>query len=110
MHRPLFRRHAGQRLAIEEHLALVRLIEAGDHAQDCRLAAAGRPEQGEELTRLDIERDILHRFQPAKTAGYLANFEKGHDEALSCLAKFHYTHHPRAAYPRVAQSTVIASG
>jgi hypothetical protein len=39
----LVRRHAGDRLAGEQDLALGRLLEAGDHAQGRRLAAARRP-------------------------------------------------------------------
>ena len=49
MHRPLLRRRAGQIAAVEQNLPGIRQVEAGDHAQDGGLAAAGRPEQGEEL-------------------------------------------------------------
>ena len=37
-----------------------RLLEAGDHAQHRRLAAAGRPEEGDELAALDVEVEVLH--------------------------------------------------
>ena len=45
------RRQAGHVVAVEQHRALARLLEAGDHAQGGRLAAAGRAEHGEELAR-----------------------------------------------------------
>ena len=47
--RPPVRRHAGQILAVEQDAARVRRLEAGEHAQQRGLAAAGRPEQREEL-------------------------------------------------------------
>ena len=40
--------------------ALGRHFEAGEHAQQRGLAAAGRPEQREELAGLDVEADIVH--------------------------------------------------
>ena len=47
------RRHAGDRLAGEQDLALGRLLEAGDHPEGRRLAAAGRPEDRVELAVRD---------------------------------------------------------
>ena len=47
-------------------LAGVEFGEAGDHAQQRGLTAAGRPEQGEELAIFDLERDVangLHRSE-----------------------------------------------
>ena len=49
------RRHAGDRLAGQQDLALGRLLEAGDHAQGRRLAAARRPEQRVELAARDAQ-------------------------------------------------------
>ena len=37
-----------------------RLLEAGDHAQHGGLAAARRPEEGDELAGADIEVEVLH--------------------------------------------------
>ena len=48
-------RHALDRLALEQDLALVGLLEAGDHPQRRRLAAAGRPEDREERAARDVE-------------------------------------------------------
>ena len=47
-------------LAVNIDVALGRHFEAGQHAQQCRFAAAGGPEQGEELSRHDVEADIVH--------------------------------------------------
>ena len=35
------------------------LLEAGDHAEERRLAAAGGADEHEELARLDLERDVV---------------------------------------------------
>ena len=43
-----------------------RRLEAGDHLQDRRLAAPGRPEQGEELAAPDAEAGVLHGGEVAE--------------------------------------------
>jgi hypothetical protein len=57
----LVRRDAGDRVPVEEDLALVRLLEAGDHPERCRLAAAGRAEQAGERRVRDPERHRVDR-------------------------------------------------
>ena len=52
---PLVRRHAGDRQAGEEDLALGRLLEAGDHPERRRLAAARRAEKAGEGAARDLE-------------------------------------------------------
>src|SRR6185369_12792216 len=79
MHRPLFRRDAGQRPAVEEQFALVGRIETGDQAQDGGLAAARGAEQREELAGLDVERHFLESFERAEALGDPADFEQGHE-------------------------------
>ena len=59
------RQHLRDVAAIQQDAALVRRLEAGEHAQQRGLAAAARPEQREELAGRDIERDAVDR---AKTA------------------------------------------
>ena len=49
------RRHAADVGTFEQHSAGGRLLEAGDHLQRRRLAAAGRSEHGEELAAPDAE-------------------------------------------------------
>ena len=63
----LVRRDADGRAAVDLDLALRRLVEAGDHAQRGRLAAAGRAEQGEELARAHVEIDRVDRDQLPKS-------------------------------------------
>jgi hypothetical protein len=53
----LVRRDADGGAAVDLDLALGRLVEAGDHAQRRRLAAAGRAEQRQELAGLHLEVD-----------------------------------------------------
>ena len=47
----------GDVLAVDDDRALGRPLEAGDHPQDRRLAAAGGPEQGDELALLERQVD-----------------------------------------------------
>ena len=64
----LERRHLLDRLAVEEDLALGRLLEARDHPQRRRLAAPRRPEQREELAALDREVEVVDRGRRRRTA------------------------------------------
>ena len=52
---------AGDRVATDPYLAAIRLLEPGNASQSRRLAAAGRTEQGHELTLGNGEIDVLHR-------------------------------------------------
>src|SRR5262245_35129190 len=45
--------------------SLVTLDQAADDVEQCRLAATGRPDHGQELTRLDAERDMIDRSERA---------------------------------------------
>ena len=57
-------------LAQEEHVALVRLLEAADDAQDRGLAAAGGTQQGEEFVVVDVQTDVLqHRLAAVEGLG-----------------------------------------
>src|SRR5215475_16170144 len=47
-------------LAVEQHAALALPDKAGNDAQQCRLAAARRPEQRDELPAGNIEIDAAH--------------------------------------------------
>ncbi len=58
VHVALVGRHPGDVPASEPHRPRGGILEAGDHAHGGRLAATGRPEQGEELTLGDLE---VHR-------------------------------------------------
>ena len=60
VHAALVRRHGGHVLAVEENAARVRPFEAGQHAQERRLAAPARPEEREELAPFHVESDVVH--------------------------------------------------
>ena len=55
----LVRRQSGDRAVAEVDRPRARLLEAADHAQRRRLAAARRPEQRVELAALDLEREVV---------------------------------------------------
>ena len=75
---PPIGRRAGHVAAADQHLALARLLEAADHAQAGRLAAAGRPEQGDEGGRRDGEIDAADRCDRAVALGDRAKLDIGH--------------------------------
>jgi hypothetical protein len=52
-------RNAVHHLIVDPQLARGNRLEAGDHAQRGRFAAAGRPEQHHELAVLDQQRDVV---------------------------------------------------
>ncbi|ESQ67962.1 hypothetical protein PA15_0306525 [Pseudomonas aeruginosa HB15] len=77
MHRALLRLDAGEVLAVEADLAAVRLVEAGEHAQEGGLAAPGRAEEGEEFAGVDRQADIVDGGEVAEAAGHVADLEQG---------------------------------
>ena len=58
--------HLRALLALVEHLALLRVVEAADHVQHARLARAVRPDDRPDLALADVEADILDRHHAAK--------------------------------------------
>ena len=75
--RPPVGRHAGEVLPVEQDLARGRLLEAGEHAHQRGLAAAGRAEQGEELALVDDEREIVDGDEIAEALGDVAELDEG---------------------------------
>src|SRR5690606_40365087 len=68
-------RLAGDILAVEEDATFVRILEAGDHAQRCRLAAARRAQQRDEFAFADGERQIIDSgYAARKGLGDLIEF------------------------------------
>ena len=65
---PLGRRHVGDVDAVDEDLPCGDHLEAGDHAQQRGLAAAGRPEQGAELALVDGEVEHLDCLDRRRSA------------------------------------------
>ena len=64
--RPLVRRQRRDVAAVEQDAPVARRLEAGEHAQQRGLAAAGRAEQREELVLADVERDAVDRGRPRR--------------------------------------------
>src|SRR5262249_37419179 len=71
----------------EQDAAAVGQLEARDHAKARRLAAAARPEQGEELALGDLERHVVDRAVAAEVLGdALEGDRDGHGSALLSAA------------------------
>ena len=68
--RALVGREADHVLAVDQNPPRGRLLEAGDHPQGRRLAAAARAEQGEELPLADVQVEIAHRDQVAEVLAH----------------------------------------
>ena len=66
-------------LAVEQDAAFARRLEAGEHAQQRGLAAAGGPEQREELALPDVERERVDRDHRAEA---LADRLEAHQRGL----------------------------
>ena len=66
--RPPIGRHLREIDAVEQDAAGIRLVEAGDHAQQGRLAAAGRTQQRKELALVDVERQLVDGGEAAEAA------------------------------------------
>src|SRR4029077_1496457 len=56
-------------LALDIHVALGRVLEAGDDLQDRALSASGRTKENQKLSRLDLESDRGKRRDRVLTFG-----------------------------------------
>jgi hypothetical protein len=74
--RPVVGRHLGHVLAVDLDGARGRLLEAGEHAQQRRLAGARAAEQAEQLRLVDVERHVVHSRDVAKFLGDVADAHK----------------------------------
>ncbi len=54
--------HGGEVDAVDEHVAGVGVREAAENIEERRLAAARRPDDGDELALLDCQRDAAQRL------------------------------------------------
>jgi hypothetical protein len=61
----------GHVLAVQQHLAVVDVLEAGEHAQERRLAAAVRADHEEPFTRGERELDRGEDDSPAPQGGQI---------------------------------------
>ena len=80
-----------------------RILEAGDHAQRRRLAAAGRPDKDDEFAVLDGEAQILHRLHGAERLFQIAQLDARH-VYLRTMPKLK----PRARCLRMMSPTIIS--
>ena len=79
----------GDVLAADDDRAGGRLLEAGDHAQHRRLAAARRSEEGDELAGADIEVEILHdRGRCRRTFADVLDAEEGVGHGVRLSGQF----------------------
>ncbi len=63
----------GHVLVGDDHPAGVGLLETGDHAQQRRLTATARPEQGRERAIGHIDRNLVQRDEVAEPLGRVLN-------------------------------------
>ena len=68
-----------QQLVAGADLALVEVLEAGDHPQRGRLAAARGPQHRHALALCDVEVEAVDRGHRAEALGHLVEFDIGHD-------------------------------
>ena len=77
------------RRAADEHLAAGRPVDAGDHVDQRRLAAARLADHGDELTRPDLQIDVFERGEVAgRGAEHLAHLAQLDEMVLvACAAR-----------------------
>jgi hypothetical protein len=69
-------RHVEHILAADDDRTVLGLVEARDEAQQRRLPATGRTEEGEELAGLDIEVDVLQHMQRTVVEVHVADADR----------------------------------
>ena len=74
-HVALVRGHLGDVPAADRHGARGGLVQAGEDPQRGRLAAARRAEQGDQLTRLDVQGQPVERLDGAVDPGQVVEFD-----------------------------------
>ena len=110
---PLGRRHVRDVAAAQQDAAARGLLEARDHAQRRRLAAARRPEHREELALVDLERDgvdgddrveaLRHRFEDDRFGSLCAGVSLGQVATIRAQVRV------RQRTPRAAASASPAA-
>src|SRR5262249_29648466 len=73
---PRARRRVSYLLRADQDLALVGRLEASDDAQQSRLAAAARPEQGREGALWHIQADVVKRPKLAEALGHVGDLDR----------------------------------
>ena len=99
-HRPAIRPRPGHGRALDAHRAVARRHEAAHDVEKRRLAAAGRPEDRDELALGDIERNVAQRQMARAASGLeclrqpLDEDHSGQDFVISQSQQEH-SHRPR---------------
>ena len=86
-HAALAHRHLGGVLARDDHAAGVRGLEAGDHAQQRRLARARGAEQGGERPARHLEADVVQGDEVAEPLVHV-RYRDRHGSLLCALSRF----------------------
>ena len=66
-------------LAVDGEFAAGRPLEAGDHAQQRRLAAAGRADEDDELAVGDLQIDVVQHVDAAEGLRDIGELDVAHD-------------------------------
>ncbi len=74
----VLRRHVVDDVAADHDVAVADVLQARDHAQRGRLAAAGGADQHDELVVGDVEVDAAHGFDVVVTLNYLPQSNVSH--------------------------------
>ena len=80
------RRHIDDRLAVEEHLAVRRRVETGQHVEERGLARAVRTDQGDDRTLGDLEVDIADCGETTELNGDATSVEQRRHDSTACAA------------------------
>src|SRR5262249_42891755 len=84
--RDLVRRKPDDRLAVEEDVALVRLVDAGDQVEERRLAGAVRADHAHDLVLVHVEVELRDDLEPAEGLRDALQLEHPRHQTISTFA------------------------
>lgn len=79
----MFGRHIGHVLVVDADRARRRLLDAGDEAEQHRLAGTGRSEDDDDLARIRGERDVVQHLVGLEGFRDRGEFEMRHDQPFT---------------------------
>ena len=107
VHRPLVRRQRRQVAAGELDGSRSRLLEAGEHAQQRRLAAARGAEKGEHLALGDVDRDVVDGALAVEVLDDVRDSKKGVVSHARSVANPQFSNSdPKGVGPSLAEGGV----
>ena len=95
-HVALFRRQVVDDAVADFDFAGGDIFEAGDHAQQCRLAAAGGTDQNDELAIVNCDRDAVNHGRQSERLAHVAN-----DDGRHCSSQLRVLFYYLARYRRL---------